>query len=371
MREAPKLIKLTDKSGKLKSPNWYIYDPHSPKGGDCRISTGYRIGTQDAEAQIVLGQYILERDKPIAREPGELMIAMALKDYYEETAQFCASEKMAKYHETRLLDFFGSRPVSHLTPAFVAKYVRERQEKGESNGTIRRDLEHLQAAINHEFAEGRITYSLKLKKPEAPRARERFLTTDEVEKLIAACKTPHLINFVKIMMATGQRPGAVEKLLWSQVDFKTGVIRFDKQTRSKTKQARPVPMSAEIYVLLKQLYGIRETPYVLEFVQANKKKGTRKARPAGNVKKAFYRACRDAGLEGVSRYTLRHSFGTQKFLDGHREKDIADIMGHTSAKTTAMHYLHTNMERLRLVVDSPQTLRKSISEEESQDAKSL
>lgn len=348
MRGKPKLDRLRDKAGKLISDNWYIfyYDGKRSK----RVSTGCEIGKKDHEANIALASFTLEREKP-TRAPDQLMIAQALKDYYDEHAQFIATAKHAKYHEARLDTYFKGQFVSHITPSGISAYVRQRQDAGESNGTIRRDIEHLQAALNHEVLEQRLLYAPKIKKPEPPRPRERFLTAAEIKNLLTHCKSEHLKNFVKIMLATGQRPGAVENLKWFQVDFKEAIIRFDLASRSKTKRARSIPMNQGLMKLLRKLSKAKQTEYVLEY----------QGKHAGNVKKSFARAVFKSGLTNVSRYTLRHTFGTQKYIEGHLEKDIADIMGHTTAKTTTAHYLHTQMDRLRGVVEgkSAQKVRKT------------
>lgn len=287
------------------------------------------------------------------------MMAQVLKDYYQEHAQYVISSERAEYCEARLMPFYGNRFVAHVTPSLVKDYVRQCQARGESNGTIRRDLEHLRAALNHEVSEQRLLYAPKIKLPSAPEPRSRYLTKDEVDSLLSKCTTPHIKSFIEIMLATGQRPGAVENLTWFQVDFDNRIIHFERDGKQKTnKRVRPVPMSDELFDILARLHKTKGTEYVLEFVQENKKKGTRKVRWAGCVKKAFKKACKDAGLTDVSRYTLRHTFGTQKYMDGHHEKDIGDIMGHTSAATTSKHYIKIDMERLRKVVGTTQIVRK-------------
>lgn len=346
MRGKPRLTKLTDREGNIKSPYWYITYYNGKRSE--RISTGCAIGSQDNEAQIALAHFILERERPIAREPSNLMIAQALDDYYNEHAKYIATAKHAKYHEARLKGFFGMQFVSHITQGKINEYVRDRQSAGESNGTIRRDLEHLSAAINHEVREQRLIYAPKFKKPPAPLPREKTLSEEEKTGLIEQCKqTPHLYYFVRIMLETGQRPSAVENLKWVHVNFDKRIIRFDLTSKHQNKMARPVPMSNELYAMLESMYGEKTTEWVLEY----------KGKHCGNVKKSFARACKDAGIE-ASRYTLRHTFGTEKYLQGHSDKDISDIMGHTTAKTTAKHYIKTDMDRLRLVVNSAQIVRK-------------
>lgn len=345
MRGKPKLIKLVDKKGNLKSPFWYIeyYD-----GRGKRKSTGCEIGKGDHAANTALAAFTLERERPTAREPDKLMVAQALKDYYEEHAQHVVSADRAGYCEARLMPFFGNRFVAHVTPSLVNKYVRECQERKESNGTIRRDLEHLRAALNHEVSEQRLIYAPKFRLPPAPEPRERILTATEARRLIKECKTPHLKAFVQIMLLTGQRPGAVENLTWFQVDFKQRIIHFEKNVKSTNKRARPIYINQELMVILKTLHKKKTIGHVLEF----------KGKPCGNVKKSFARAVDRAKLQDVTRYTLRHTVINN--LDDLQtdDKTIADIAGHTNSKTTNRHYIKSKVSKQKAAMEGLTTQRK-------------
>lgn len=337
MRGAPKLIELKDKSGALKSPYWYIQYYDGSRGQ--RTSTGYRIGAQDREAQIFLAEWILERERP-TKKPDELMVAQALRDYYEEHAKHIATAKHALYHEKRLKAHFGGHFVSRITPAAINAYVRQCQERKESNGTIRRDLEHLKAALNHEVREQRLIYAPRFKLPPPPAPRERVLSEGEINRLLRACKTPHLKAFVEIMRHTGQRPGAVEKLTWFQVDFKQRIIHFDRTGKAQTnKRARPVAMNNELYRVLAKLHKTKQTEFVLEY----------EGEHAGTVKKAFERAVKRAKLKDTSRYTLRHTV-LDRVNDKADEKTAADIGGHSSVKTTRRNYIKSKMGKQREVL---------------------
>lgn len=352
MRGEPELVRLKDRNGKLKSPYWYI---QYYEGRSRRISTGYRIGAQDHEAQLALAAFILERERPTAREPDKLMVAQALKDYYEEHAQYLPSAEQAQYSEAKLIDFFGTLFVNQLTPSRINNYVRNWQEKKRSNGTIRRDLQHLIAALNHEVKEQRLIYAPRFKLPPPPAPRQRILSSDEINRLLAQCRADHLRNFVILMLDTGQRPGAIERLTWFQVDFENGIIHFDKDGRQQTnKRKKPVPMSDQVLKLLARLYKTRQTEYVLEI-----KRKKAKAVPAGCVRKAFERACSNAGLEDVSRYTLRHTFVNDLDEMGVDEKTMGELVGHTNPKTTRHHYIKAKMPRLRLAVNRLSKQRKN------------
>lgn len=276
------------------------------------------------------------------------MIAVALKDYYDEHIQYTASEKNASYYEDKLKAFFGMQFVSDITQGRINQFVREWEAKKHSSGTIRRSLEHLQGALNHAVREQRLLYAPQFKKPQAPAPRDRLLTPDEIKRLKEFCVTPHVKAFVEIMLETGQRPGAVENLTWFQVDLKEGIIHFDRTGKKQTnKRSRPVPISDDLLPTLKALHKAKKTEYVLEYTPLGEKKPVH----AGCVRKAFERACKKAKIKDVSRYTLRHTYVNDLYENGVDDKTISDIAGHTNIRTTRHHYIKTSMERLRNAVN--------------------
>lgn len=343
MRGKPRLDKIRDKGGNLLSENWYIF--YFERGHTRRVSTGYRIGKEDHAANLALAQFTLERERPLSREPHQLMIAQALKDYYNEHALHTATAKHMQYHEKRLLAHFGERMVGDITQGKINDYIRTRQAAGESNGTVRRDLEVLKAALNHEEREKRLTYAPKFKMPEAPAPRGRTLTDKEAKTLKAACKSEHVKNFIILMLETGQRPGAIEQLMWHQVDFKQQIIHFDRTGKRQTnKRVRAVPMSEEVIVLLRRLFKAKKTLYVLEYLDPI----TKTIKPAGCVKKAFQRACEAAGIDAY-RYALRKTFANRD-MD---ELTRMAFMGHTTVKTSREHYIMTNIPKMREALKKP------------------
>jgi integrase len=349
MRGKPKLIKLTDALGNLKSPYWFIqyYGPDSKgRKRSQRVSTRYAIGQEDHKANLALAAFTLEQSRPKSKEPSQLMIAQALTDYYEEHIQHTASKKNAPYYEAKLNAFWGLMAVSDITQGKINEFCRELA--GMSNGTVRRFLEHLQGALNWAEAEQRLRYVPKFKKPPPPAPRGRVFTPEEVADIRAMAPSPHIKLFIDIMQRTGQRPGAVESLKWAQVDFRERIIHFDRTGRRQTnKRVRPVAMSASLYDILKAAKKLAKTDYVLEY----------KGEPAGCVRIAFERACKAAKVKG-SRYVIRHTFADEMDSAGVDEKITSDIAGHTNTKTTREHYIKTKMHKQREVLDLMDEVRK-------------
>jgi len=58
-----------------------------------------------------------------------------------------------------------------------------------------------------------------------------------------------------------------------------------------------------------------------------------------SVKIAFERACRKAGLKGISIYSLRHTFASHLIMTGVSIKTVQVLLGHKSISTTLNIYL--------------------------------
>lgn len=351
MRGKPRLSELRNEAGERTSPFWYVtyFDGQRSR----RCSTGCEIGKEDHEAQIFLAHFILERERPSIKPADELMVAVALDDYYEERGKYLTTAKNAERHIAILKEHFKTSYVSGITKAKIDSYIRARGAVG--NGTINRELAILSAALNHEVNENRLIAAPRIKKLPSPAPRARWLTTSEEKKLLDHCTTPHVKSFAILALNTGQRPAAIENLTWFQVDLKNRMIYFTKGVEKKANKGRAdVYMNDDVYALLKSLYKQKQTGYVLEYTPT----GEEKARHAGCIKKAFKRACERAGLKDVSRYTLRHTVGAKLRRSGVPIEHISELLGHKDTKITDRHYAHHNPETIRKTAQKLHKLKR-------------
>ena len=73
-----------------------------------------------------------------------------------------------------------------------------------------------------------------------------------------------------------------------------------------------------------------ETGYVIQY----------NSRPVKDVKKAFARACIDAGLNNVTPHTLRHTAASWMVQKGVTFAKVARYLGHSDSSTTERIYAH-------------------------------
>jgi integrase len=134
--------------------------------------------------------------------------------------------------------------------------------------------------------------------PPRGQPRDRCLTRDEADKLIAGCKGHHVRLFVLLALHTAARRGVILGLTWNRVDIEGRRIDFNEPGRERTKKrrARP-PINDTLFAALKAARETAETNYVIEW------SGDR----IDSVKHGFRSAAERAGLTGVTPHTLRHT----------------------------------------------------------------
>lgn len=163
-----------------------------------------------------------------------------LSDYVLDHGDDVIDGERLAWSVLKLTDFFQGRRVQEVTKQACKAYGRWRAR---ADGTIRRELIVLRAAINHAHREGKLSRSVYVELPEAAPARLRWLTRDEAAKLLkAALEEPkvrfHLPLFILLGLYTGQRSEAILSLKWAMVDFEANLVDFRLPGRKETKKKR-------------------------------------------------------------------------------------------------------------------------------------
>lgn len=131
-----------------------------------------------------------------------------------------------------------------------------------------------------------------------PRRKIRFLEYEEEARLVAAASEP-VKSLIILGVNTGLRIGAEALTLrWEHVDLRRGTLTVDA-AYAKSGQMRQVPLNSTAKALLQALREHQRGEWVF-----CRQDGT----PFKSVRHGFLRACRRAGIQGVSLHTLRHTF---------------------------------------------------------------
>jgi integrase len=161
-----------------------------------------------------------------------------------------------------------------------------------------------------------------------------------------------------ILFNTGMRPGEVCGLQWSDYDgecftAKQGIGKKGNITELKNDKAREeVYLSPELIMHLNKVRVIQESIWEDQRPFEDFPKDTfincftddwRPMTPS-YLYKAFERILDKNKITAIRLYDARHSFGTNMMRNGVNPKMVADMMRHTTVKTTLDNYSHTDKD---------------------------
>jgi len=140
--------------------------------------------------------------------------------------------------------YFGDTPLSQNTTWQIEKWKAERR-KDVKPGTVNRQL----TVIKHMFRKA-VDWGLATSNPatgvkrfSVNDQRTRFLTEDEIPRLLEACEdditSPWLLPIVTLALHTGLRQGELLGLRWEDVDLERGLITT-KRTKNLRLKASPL-----------------------------------------------------------------------------------------------------------------------------------
>ena len=141
---------------------------------------------------------------------------------------------------------------------------------------------------------------------------------------------------------TGMRRGEILALKWSDLDFKTGELKIERQVRGgvisvpKTKSSvRTVILPTELLRVLKDYKEKVNSEWIFP-----SPKDISKTRDPSAVRKRLQIILDRAGCKRMRFHDLRHTFATMALEHGMDVKTLSATIGHMSAKTTLNVYSH-------------------------------
>lgn len=286
-----------------------------PGLGRRRVATGQN---ERGAAEAVASRIWRERSKPVTERVADLW-----EPYKKDRIASGVAPK--RFNMWKALEpHFGYKLGKAITKQDCRDYAAARRKLGRSPDTVRTELEALRACLRWHYGKD----APQIVTPPPAKPRDRFLTKDEADKLLAHIETPHVKLFVELAFATGARMGALLDLTWDRVDWRAGTIDLRPAGRDITNKRRTVvPITARVRPLLELAHQGALSEFVIEYGGG----------PVKSVKTAITAAARRSGVK-CSAHDFRRSAGRWMAEGGASMDEIAQYLGHTSTRITAQVY---------------------------------
>ncbi|TET70706.1 MAG: helix-turn-helix domain-containing protein [Candidatus Aminicenantes bacterium] len=323
--------------------SWTI-DYRDSKGK--RIQKVVRGATSQEEALLALqnavrkdffqANGIKEEKEPICFEE---LAEMYIRDYARN------NKKSWRTDESRIKvmkGFFKGKLIDSITSQDVEQYKGKRIEDGLKLSTVNKHIQILSKVFNCGISWGYMKHNpVKGVKKFAEEAfrRKRVLSREQEKRLFTAIAPLHLKSMIRIFLNTGLRRKELFQLTWENVNFENRQI-FISDT--KTSRSRYIPMNEAVYQEFKALntHGRRKG---LVFMNP------RTGKAFVDIRRAFYGACRRAGVKDLLLLDLRRTFATRLLEAGADIITVQHLLGHTSVTTTQIYTMSNPKEKRRVV----------------------
>lgn len=248
-----------------------------------------------------------------------------------------------------LLPELGDRRIRSIGTEDLVEWHRQQRAKGASDWSIRARWMAVRGvlayAARYDFIPANPADKLlPRERPSAGEPRQRFLSRDEMDKLLDHAGDGHAM--IATGLFTGLRVMEVLGLTWGDIDFAGSEIRARYQlsrqgerVKLKTKAARRdiVLMDGLAKLLRRHRLAERfsaDDDFVFQCSTPHRPMTYKGALSA------FRGACDDAGLADVTPHALRHTFASILIAQGRDVQFVSRQLGHSKTSTTWDTYIH-------------------------------
>ena len=315
------------------------------------------------EAEALLVHLLHQRDTGIDVAPERITVGQYLerwlKDYAEANVAPNTKRRYAELLRLHVVPTLGGLPLAKLRPLHIQQCYASVLAKGLSSRTALHCHRVLREALQHA-----LKWQLIARNPadavEPPRYQRHemlALGPEEVQRLLRAAEDTPYGALVSLAVMTGLRQGELLGLRWQDVDLRADIL-YVRQTAQRLpgegitfrppkthRSARPVALSPVTIEVLREhrrrqleqrlLVGAVYEDYGLVFA-------TPLGTPidSGNLRKAWQRIVKAAGLDHVRFHDLRHAHATLLLQQGVHPKVVSERLGHAGVAITLDTYSH-------------------------------
>ncbi|RYG89844.1 MAG: DUF4102 domain-containing protein [Alphaproteobacteria bacterium] len=304
-----------------------------------------RKEAQRLRSEITLGGDPAAKKAEIASVETYSELARKHLDFAKGTQRSYSTTEM--YMRRHILPHWGKKYLSDITQPDVAKWLADKSQGNLAPASVLK----IRIIFNRSFE-----LALRWNLPGVSRnpvkgiphkpinnARDRYLTTDDVRRLLAACDAsanPQLGRICRLLLYSGARLSELLHAEWTNIDLPR---RQWLIPHTKNGRARKAALSQLAVAVLEEAPRFERCPYVVPNPETKK--------PFVSVKHSWQTARDAAGLPGLRLHDLRHACATFLAGSGVDLLTIGRQLGHADYKST-LRYSKTTHDTLLAAVEA-------------------
>jgi integrase/recombinase XerC len=297
--------------------------------------------------------------KTTRRRPEDVPEAVEQFLGYLRTVRNLSGHSLAAYGTDLLqlaafLEKRGTTDPGQVTYLDLRAWLGELREGGRSRATVARKLASSRSMFKWLHREGLLDAdpAATLRSPKKERLLPRFLSKEEVDRLLAAPKGDALPEvrdraLLETLYSSGVRVSELAAMDETDLDLRSGVARvMGKGRRERLAGLGSFAVAAiRSYLSAKERHPVPRRGVALFENRDGGRLSTR------GIQRVLARRLAQAGLDPhISPHKIRHSFATHLLDAGADLRSVQELLGHKNLATTQI-YTHVSAARLREVYD--------------------
>ncbi|MBX9847032.1 MAG: tyrosine-type recombinase/integrase [Xanthobacteraceae bacterium] len=260
---------------------------------------------------------------------------------------WCTDETVLRVH---ILPVLGSQYVDLIRAEPIAALVERMREKGYATGTTNRVVIILRHIFNlaRKWRVPGVTENPTAGINLAPDVnRERFLSLDEAQRLIASIEQDEnqvAAKAIMLLLLTGARRNEITHARWEYLDWEKRTLLVPV---SKSGKPRSIALNATAMEMLRSISRDSRSPYILPSPVTDQ--------PSPSLFFPWQRIRARAGLPDLRLHDLRHSFASFLVNKGVSLYVVQGLLGHANTRYT-QRYAHLTPDTLREAAETVGTV---------------
>ena len=301
--------------------------------------------TYDGKRYSVQRKTQKELEKAIEKKKAELRngkikeSAITFQDYaykwlriYKSPYVSPATDSMYHANIKTWCDSIGAIKLKSVTPEMIQTVITSQYESGVSKSKTDKLILTIRQIYKQAMSDRIVSYNptTTIQKPRNKETRKCALTDEQYHAILERANEHEYGNIILTILYLGLRPMEVSLLTVEDITDSYVHVRGTKSRKADRYVIRPKALVFDLE---------NKRPSDKVFVNKGGNAITR-----NDLRRIWDSFKEGLNLDGVTLYTLRHTYGTRAQQAGVPIDVLADLMGHEKIETTRKYYIDDNLE---------------------------